>query len=68
MAHYPCYVLGPDRHINSRHDIEAADDAEAMAKAAHVAPPSDVAPSIEVWERARLVGVLAETNADDIQP
>ena len=68
MAHYHCYVLGPDRHINSRHDIEAADDAEAMAKAAHVAPSSDVAPSIEVWEGARLVGVLAETNADDTQP
>lgn len=33
MAHYHCYILRPDQSIDSRHDIEAADDAEAMLKA-----------------------------------
>ena len=60
MALYNCYVLGPDRKIESRHEVEAADDAEAMVKAAQIAPPSDIIPAIEVWEGARLVGVLEE--------
>ena len=60
MAHYHCYVLGPDRHVNSRHDIEAADDAEAMLKASQVVEPTEQVPTIEVWTGARLVGVLAE--------
>jgi hypothetical protein len=62
MAHYHCYVLGPDRHINSRHDIEAADDAEAMLKASQVIALSEDVPTIEVWTGARLVGVLAQQN------
>jgi hypothetical protein len=61
MAHYHCYVLGPDRHISSRHDVEATDDAEAMLKAAQVAPPEDLS-TIEVWCEARLVGVLTPQN------
>jgi hypothetical protein len=60
MAHYHCYILGPDQSISSRHDIEAADDAEAMLKASQVAVLSDDVPTIEVWTGARLVGVLAQ--------
>ena len=62
MAHYHCYILGPDRSISSRHDIEAADDAEAMSKASQVVEPSEEVPTIEVWTGARLVGVLAQTK------
>lgn len=57
MAHYHCYVLGPDGHISSRHDVEAIDDAEAMLKAAQVAPSEE--PMVEVWCDARLVGTLS---------
>jgi hypothetical protein len=62
MAHYHCYILGPDRHISSRHDIEAADDDEAMLRASQVVAPSEEVPTIEVWTGARLIGVLAETK------
>lgn len=48
MAHCYCYVLEPDRHISSRHDLEAADDVEAMLKASQVVPPSEGVPTIEV--------------------
>jgi hypothetical protein len=61
MTHYYCYILGPDRHISSRYDIEAADDAEAMLKASQVAPSEE--PLIEVWCEARLVGALAPQMA-----
>ena len=58
MVHYNCYVLGPDKRITSRHELEAADDGEAMLKASQVVEPSEVVPTIEVWTGARLVGVL----------
>ena len=60
MAEYHAYILRPDRSISSRHDIEAADDAEAMVKASQVAAVFEEAPTIEVWTGARLVGVLAQ--------
>jgi hypothetical protein len=63
MAEYHAYVLRPDRSISSRHDIEAAEDAEAMLKAAQVAAVFEEAPTIEVWTGARLVGVLAEQKS-----
>jgi hypothetical protein len=55
---YHCYILGPDRSISSRHDIEAADDAEAMLKASQVGALSEWVPTIEIRAGARLVGVL----------
>ncbi len=33
MAHYHCYLVGPDRSILGRHDIEADNDDDAIAKA-----------------------------------
>jgi hypothetical protein len=48
VAEYHCYILRPDRSISSRHDIEAADDAEAMVKASQVVALSD-----EVRDRDR---------------
>jgi hypothetical protein len=60
MAHYRCHTLRPDQSISSRHDIKAADDAEAILKASHVAALSNEVPTIEVWSGARLVGRLAQ--------
>ena len=59
MAHYHCYLLRPDQSIDSRHDIEADNDDDAIAKASLVAA-SDDTPIIEVWDGARLVGRLGE--------
>ena len=61
MTDYHCHILRPDRSVSSRHDIEAADDAEAMLKASQVVESSEEVPTIEVWTGARLVGVLAQT-------
>jgi hypothetical protein len=68
MVLYNCYVLGPDRKIENRYEVEAAADAEAMVKAAQAAPPSDIAPMIEVWDGARLVGVLAPQSGTKDDP
>jgi hypothetical protein len=65
MAEYHCYILRPDRSISSRHEIEAADDGEAMVKASQVAALSEEAPTIEVWTGARLVCVLAPQNESE---
>ena len=62
MAEYHCYILQLDRSISSRHDVEAADDTEAMLKAAQVGALSEEVPTIEVWTGARLIGVLAQQN------
>jgi hypothetical protein len=61
MTLYNCYILGPDRKIISRHEVEAPDDDEAVVRAAQVAPTDEV-PMIEVWAGARLVGMLGETK------
>ena len=63
MAHYHCYLVGPDQSISSRHDIEADNDADAMAKASLIEAPED-APTIEVWTGPRLVGRLALPKSD----
>lgn len=65
MTDYDCYILRPDRSISSRHDIEAADDAEAMLKAAQVGTLSEEVPTVEVWTGGRLVGVLAQQNGSN---
>lgn len=56
----PLLYLRPDQSISGRHDIEAADDAEAMLRASHVAALSEEVTTIEVWSGARLVGRLAQ--------
>lgn len=59
MAHYNCYLVGPDQSISSRHDIEADNDDDAIAKASLVVASDDTS-IIEVWDGARLVGRLGE--------
>jgi hypothetical protein len=59
MAHYHCYLVRPDQSISSRHDIEADNDDDAIAKASAIVAPDD-GPIIEVWDGARLVGRLGE--------
>ena len=55
----PLLLLRPDQSIDSRHDIEADNDDDAIAKAS-VIVASDDNPTIEVWDGARLVGQLGE--------
>jgi hypothetical protein len=52
MVHYRCYILRLDQSISSRHDIEVADDAEAMLKASQVATLSEEVPTIDGSTRA----------------
>ena len=62
MGHYHCYILRPDQSISSRHDIEADNDADAMAKASGLVASSEEVPTIEIWSGARLVGRLAQSQ------
>jgi hypothetical protein len=59
MAHYHCYLVRSDQSISSRHDIEADNDDDAIAKASLIVA-SDETPIIEVWDGARLVGRLGD--------
>jgi hypothetical protein len=59
MAYYHCYLVRSDQSISSRHDIEADNDADAIAKASLIVA-SDETPIIEVWDGARLVGRLGD--------
>jgi hypothetical protein len=68
MAHYHCYIPRPDQSISSRHDIEDADDAEAMLKVSHLTALSEEVPTIEVWCGARLVGQLAQPKRASCEP
>lgn len=54
MREYRAYKLGPDGHIFAADSFEAADDEEALRKAEQLVDGHDV----EVWERARLVGLI----------
>jgi hypothetical protein len=62
MAHYHCYLVRPDQSISSRHDIEADNDDDAIAKASLIVASADT-PIIEVWNGARLVGRLGTTES-----
>ena len=59
MAHYHCYLVRSDQSISSRHDIEADNDDDAIAKASLIVA-SDETPIIEVRDGARLVGRLGD--------
>jgi hypothetical protein len=59
MTHYHCYLVRSDQSISSRHDIEADNDDDAIAKASLIVA-SDETPIIEVWDGARMVGRLGD--------
>jgi hypothetical protein len=59
MAHYHCYLVRSDQSISSRHDIEADNNDDAIAKASLIVA-SDETPIIEIWDDPRLVGRLGD--------
>ncbi|MBA4099702.1 MAG: hypothetical protein C0484_23390 [Rhodospirillum sp.] len=63
MAHYRCYFIVGEC-IRAAQDIEAADDADALAKANELILKSEFL-AIEVWQRPRFVG--RHTIAADIK-
>jgi hypothetical protein len=65
MAHYHCYLVRSDQSISSRHDIEADNDDDAIAKASLIVA-SDETPIIEVWDGARLVDLEIRKRASDL--
>ena len=54
LAHYRCYFIAGEC-IRAAQDIEADDDARALATANELILKSDVL-AVEVWQRTRFVG------------
>jgi hypothetical protein len=63
LAHYRCYFIAGEC-IRAAQEIEAADDACALAKANELILRSDFL-AIEVWQRTRFVG--RHTIAPDVK-
>src|SRR6185312_9198641 len=63
MTMYRCYFLGGDSKIKSAEVIECATDADALEAAKQKIATSDY-PTIEVWNRARRVGIVDRREAD----
>jgi hypothetical protein len=63
LAQYRCYFIAGEC-IRTAQDIEAADDAGALAKANELILESDLL-VVEVWQRTRLVG--RHTIAADVK-
>jgi hypothetical protein len=63
MTMYRCYFLGGDSKIKSAEVIECATDADALEAAKQKIATSDY-PTIEVWNRARRVGIVDRSEAD----
>jgi hypothetical protein len=55
MPEYRLYCLGGDGRIESRHDIEAESDEDAIM----IARAKKLPVKCELWERARKVAVIA---------
>jgi hypothetical protein len=62
MTSYRCYVLDKNDRISSATSLEAADDAEALSKAALKIRMSLIFPIIEVWQGKRLVGRVPQRD------
>jgi hypothetical protein len=58
VPNYRLYFVGPDGHFINRRDIEAADDAEAIATARDLAKGN----AIEVWQGNNLVTKVDQTR------
>ena len=59
---YRCYVLDKNDRISSATSVEAADDAEALSRAALKIRMSLAFPIIEVWQGKRLVGQVPQRD------
>jgi hypothetical protein len=64
MTSYRAYQLDHRRRILSATWVEAANDAEAKAKAAENLCEEDI-PSVELWEATRLVDELECKDSED---
>lgn len=56
MLKYRCYILDAQDKIASVDSVQAADDGEALRKAAAQIETSLMYPAVEVWHEKRLVG------------
>jgi hypothetical protein len=63
LAHYRCYFIAGEC-IRAAQEIEAADDADALARANELILEGDFL-AIEVWQRTRFVG--RHTIAADVR-
>lgn len=63
MALYRCYFRGSSGHFGARHDFEAANDDEAIAKARTLYAAEEIKAGFELWNGAQLV--LAETEVEN---
>jgi hypothetical protein len=61
MPEYRVYTVGLDGHYTGSHELECADDAEAMERAQQLVDGRDV----ELWQRARKVATATPAYADD---
>jgi len=61
MIAYRCYLLGDDGKIKGSEMIECATDAAALDEAERRLARCDY-PAIEVWDRARRVGIVDQSN------
>jgi hypothetical protein len=58
MAQYRLYCLNDRGGFSSSHDIEAADDSQALAKAKAM----EIAGHCELWDHGRMVAKLEPRN------
>jgi hypothetical protein len=58
VSDYRAFVLNDAGHVIKRHDFEAQDDARAVQIARQYVDGHDV----EVWQRARMVGKLKQSD------
>lgn len=63
MALYRCYFRGSSGHFGSRHDFNADDDDQAIAKARTLYAEEEVKAGFELWNGAQLV--IVETAAEN---
>jgi hypothetical protein len=56
LISYRCYILDAQDKIASADSVQAANDVEALQKAAARIETSILYPAVEVWHERRLVG------------
>lgn len=55
---YHAFVLGPDGHVQFRHDLYCATDAEAIERAKQLVDGHD----IELWHREKKIATFKHSN------
>jgi len=61
---YKLYCIGPDGHIEKRHDYKTSDDLAALERAKEICGPHEV----EVWEGARFVARVKADGTASMTP